>query len=104
MSLQQRDRDLCSVPAALARHVQPPAHLLFGLRPLLPDRLELRAQIGRQSLDAVVVELDEVPGSVADVELHDVAGKVDEAVAERLVVERVAPLRGSVDGLYIVRP
>ena len=49
----------------------------------------------------MVVDLDEVAGGIADVHLDDVAGELDEMVAERVVVERVASLGGAVDRLEV---
>ena len=49
-----------------------------------------------------MIDLDEVPGGIAQVQLDDVAGQLDQVVAERPAVERVAALRRPVDGLQIV--
>jgi hypothetical protein len=49
-----------------------------------------------------MVDLDEVAGGVAEVELDDVAGQLDQAVAERPVVEGAAALGGAVDRLDVV--
>ena len=54
----------------------------------LPQRPHLRTDVLRQAAGAAVVDLDEVAGRVAHVELHDVAGQLDQAAAERLVFER----------------
>ena len=49
-----------------------------------------------------MVDLDEVAGGVPNVELDDVAGQLDQVVAERVAVERAAPLGRPVDRLEIV--
>ena len=103
-----RSRSRCSCSRAwthaapLIGNEQPPLHLLFSLRVELPQSLELSAQVVRKAFRAVVVDLDEVPGRVADVQLHDVAGKLDQVVAERRAVERVAALGGPVHRFEIV--
>jgi hypothetical protein len=61
-----------------------------------------RPKVGRQPIRAVLVELDEVAGGIAHIELHDIARQLDEAVSEGGVVEGVAPLRGTVDRLQVV--
>ena len=61
-----------------------------------------RAQLVRQPIDAGTVDLDQVPGRVAHVELDEVARQLDEAVAERRVVERVMAFGGTVGGLDVV--
>ena len=86
----------------LVRHEQPRAHLLVGVGVEVPQLLEPRAQVVRQAVGAVLVDLDEVAGRVAHVELDDVARELDEAVPERDVVERAAPLGRAVDRLEVV--
>ena len=54
--------------------------------------LEPPAQLFGQPVDAVVIELDEVAGRIADVELDDVARQLDQVVAEGVVVEGAPPL------------
>src|SRR3954468_4563748 len=49
-----------------------------------------------------MVDLHEVAGGGAQVELYDVAGQLEQAVAERLVVGGVPALGGAVDGLDVV--
>ena len=49
-----------------------------------------------------MVDLDEVARRIAEVELHDVAGQLDEMVAECPAVERVAALGGAVDRFHVV--
>jgi hypothetical protein len=80
---------------------KPAAHLLVALGVQVPQPLEPRAELGRKPLDAVVVDLDEVARGVADVHLHDVAGQLDEVVAEGVVIERVTALGGAIDGLEV---
>jgi hypothetical protein len=48
------------------------------------------------------VDIDVVAGGIADVELHQIAGKFDEVVAERVVVERASALGGLVHRLDVV--
>lgn len=54
--------------------------MLLVLRVEVPQALEALAQVPGQLADPV--ELDEVAGRVAQVELDDAAGQLDEAVAE----------------------
>lgn len=70
-------------------HEEAPARVpsLCGFE--VPQPLQLGAQVVRQPVDAVVVDLDEVARRVADVELGNVAGQL-EVVAEGLAVEGAA--------------
>src|ERR1700761_8028424 len=83
-------------------HEQPPAHVLRVLRVDLPDRLYLRPQGIRQAIDATLVDLDQVAGRVADVELHDVARKLDQVIAKRRAIERPAAVSRPEGGLQVV--
>ena len=83
-------------------HEQPRAHLLVALLVEAPQRLQQRAQIVGQPVSAPLVDLDQVAGRVAHVELDDVARELDEPVPERPVVERPVALRRPVDLLEIV--
>ena len=76
--------------------------LRLGVGVEVPQGLHSRPDIGRQPFDARAVELDEVAGRIADVELDDVARQLDEPVVEGLVVEGAATFRGPVDGLEII--
>ena len=76
--------------------------MLVALRVELPQPDEPGAQVAGQAVDAVVVDLDEVARGIAQVELDDVAGQLDEPVAEGPVVERAAALGGAVDRLDVV--
>jgi len=78
-------------------HEQPTAHLLVGLRVEVPQALQLRAQVIGQTVDAVVVDLDEIAGRVAKIQLDNVPGQLHQMVPEGVTVKGAAPLRGSVD-------
>ena len=80
---------------------QPAPHLLLALRVQVPQPLEPRAQVGGEPIHAVVIDLHQVAGRVADVHLHDVAGQLDEMIAERVVVKRVAPLGRAIGRLEV---
>jgi hypothetical protein len=71
--------------------------VLVALRVELPQPDEPVPQVPGQAVDAMVVDLDEVAGGVAQVELDDVAGQLDEVAAER-----VAALGRAVDRLDVV--
>src|ERR1700733_7627907 len=67
-------------------HEQPTPHLLLALRVELPKGLQLRAHVVGEAVDPVVVDLDQIAGRVAQIQLHNVSGQLDEVVAKRLAV------------------
>jgi S-adenosylhomocysteine hydrolase len=67
----------------------------------LPQALDQTAQIGRQAVDAVVVDLHQVAGRVSHVHLNDVAGQLHEVVAEGDMVKGAAALGHPVDRLEV---
>ena len=86
-------------PSGLLRHEEPRAHVLVALGVEIPQAFELGAEVVRQPVDPMVVDLDEVSGGVAHVQLNDVPWQLDEVVAEGLLVEGGVSFCGAVDRL-----
>src|SRR6478735_3421160 len=89
-------------PLASVRHEQARLHLFLPVGVEVPDGLQPRTEILRQPVDPGAVDLHEVAGRIADVELDNIARQFDEPVVERHVIEGVVALRSAVDRLEIV--
>jgi hypothetical protein len=66
----------CANPVGVdaSGHGESPAHVLLVLRIDLPYSFDLHADVGRESVDAELIDLDEISRRIADVQLDDVAG------------------------------
>ena len=78
------------------------AQVFVILRVEVPQALEPGTEVVGEAVGPVLVDLHEIAGGVANVELHDVARKLDQSIAEGLVIEGVPALGGAVDRLQVV--
>ncbi len=81
---------------------QASAHVLLALRVEVPQVLELCAQIIGKPIHPGVVDLNEVAGRIANVQLHDITGQFNQMIAEGIVVKRSSPLSHAVHRLDVI--